>query len=1124
MTDTLLRGEHVAVPKVSTPYIGLVPYTEADAAFFFGRDAEKKIVTANLRAARLTLVYGPSGVGKTSLLQAGVVHELREQVALNAADTPARAPFAIAVFRSWRDDPLTALMNEVRLSVQEASGEVELTPWRCGESMVETLRGWTEHARRLLVVLDQFEDYFLYHPVESGDDTFDAQFPLAVNDATVRIHFLVSIREDAWASLDRFEGRIPELFANYVRVEHLDRRGARDAIEGPVDEYNRRLPADSETYSVEPELVSAVLDAAASPSDGATSEAGSAADAIEAPFLQLVMERLWRATIDAGGHTLTLETLERVGGARRIVETHLVDALDRLGPDEQAIAAEAFRYLVTRSRRRVAQSLSDLAEWLGRPEQELAPVLESLTSGESGRILRPVPPPPGRESEGARYELFHDVLAEPILDWRRQFEADRDREAAERHQRAVRRRLVAISAALLVLAGVLGTLALLAFKENRRAQHERSNALASRAIRETAVDPVSGLVLAMQAIHAWNGPEAQSALRGALRTAADVQSVLRGHTDQVERASFSPDGKEVLTASDDGTARIWDATTGRVLSVIDARGGAVLAARFTVDGKHVVTGTEDGGVRLWSASGKPLGKPLRFDTTFFGPELSADGTLVATSGRDGNVRVWSAPAGRLLSVLPSKARESPLTSAAFAGDGKRVLTANADGTARIWDVRTRRLLRVLHVPGGAVTAASFSPDGERVVLATDPGDVATIWDLRKQQKVRLRGHTQRILSAQFSDDGRYVLTAGDTTARIWDASTGNTIAVLRHHGDFVLDASFSRDDRRVVTASSDTTARVWDVRSAGGEVVLSGHHDRVYDASFSPDGRRVVTASRDNTVKVWDAETGAPVGRPLTESGDVLAARYLPDGKRILTAGVEGVMIWRPPGRARLLASSAARDVDARADGTLVITDLDEEAWVGRFPPGPGRALLTPGVVSAVFSPDGTEILTAGDGGVEIWNARTLTRIRRLPYAPSILYSASYSPDGRRIATASSDGTARIFDAATGRQLHVFRGPSAVTSARFSPDGRLLVTSSRDDVVRVSDIATGALKAIFSDHTDTVWNASFSPDGKRVVSASSDGTARIYPLTPIDELLKLARQRLRASVTPQEERAIVAQP
>ena len=298
-------------------------------------------------------------------------------------------------------------------------------------------------------MLDQFEDYFLYHPAEEGEDTFAAQFPLIVNEPNLRVHFIVSFREDAWASLDRFKGRIPELFANYVRIEHLNRVGGKDAIERPIEEYNNRLPPEAERYSVEPALVKAVLDAATAAPESANGAATPAADEIETPFLQLVMERLWHATVDAGGHALTVKTLDDVGGARRIVETHLVNALGRLAPGEQEVAAEAFRYLVTRSRRRVVQSLSDLAEWLGRPEPEVGAVLEKLTSGESGRILRPVPPPPGQTDEGARYELFHDVLGEPILEWRRDFEAERERAAEARRQRAVRRRLGAIALGLL---------------------------------------------------------------------------------------------------------------------------------------------------------------------------------------------------------------------------------------------------------------------------------------------------------------------------------------------------------------------------------------------------------------------------------------------------------------------------------------------------------------------------------------------------------------------------------------------------------------------------------------------------------------------------------------------------
>ena len=189
-----------------TPYVGLVPYFEEDAAFFFGRDEEQEIVAGNLRAARLTILYGASGVGKTSLLHAGVVHDLREQVRANAVGRPERAPFAICAFSAWRDDPLPALVEAMREACCEALGGDELRPRRTDEPLVEALRAWTERVRPLLVVLDQFEDYFLYHPDEDGEGSFAYEFPRLVNELNLRVNFVLSIREDAWAKLDRFEG------------------------------------------------------------------------------------------------------------------------------------------------------------------------------------------------------------------------------------------------------------------------------------------------------------------------------------------------------------------------------------------------------------------------------------------------------------------------------------------------------------------------------------------------------------------------------------------------------------------------------------------------------------------------------------------------------------------------------------------------------------------------------------------------------------------------------------------------------------------------------------------------------------------------------------------------------
>ena len=388
--------------------------------------------------------------------------------------------------------------------------------------------------------------------------------------------------------------------------------------------------------------------------------------------------------------------------------------------------------------------------------------------------------------------------------------------------------------------------------------------------------------------------------------------------------------------------------------------------------------------------------------------------------------------------------------------------------------------------------------------------------------VPLRGHTGKILSAEFSSDGRYVLTAGDTSARLWEAATGRTVAVLGHHGVFLLDASFSPDGRRVVTAGADTTARVWDVHAAGGELILSGHRDRVYDASFSDDGEP--RRHREPRRHGQDLERAHRRVREDVEPGWRRARRRLRPGRRRhrhrRRVGREALR----PARRPSLSGIPAGDVDVRADGTVsspVSTEerarsagsLEERSGAG----GDDRRL----------HPGSDEILTAGGEGVEIWSATTLGLIGRLKYAPAILYSALFSSDGKHIATASSDGTARIFDAHPAINCTPSRwAPSSRAPASApDPEGRLLVTLDKDGAVRVWDTNLGALEEFFTDHTDVpVWNASFSPDGTRVVSASSDGTAHVYRLTPIDELLTLARARLRATVTPELERTILSQP
>ncbi len=230
---------------------------QEDAAFFFGRDSERRLIRANMMSARLTLLYGASGVGKSSVLLAGVAPDLlaRARKNIGAGNPPGLVP---VVFSRWKDDPVGELARAIREAAAEMLGEdVEpATSPVALDAEIERLR--ERIGGPVLIVLDQFEEYFLYHGDEDGQDTFAVQFPRVVNRKDLRVGLLVAIREDALAKLDRFKGRIPQLFENYLRIDHLDPQSAREAITKPIEQWNRSLP-EAEHASIEDALVDAIL-------------------------------------------------------------------------------------------------------------------------------------------------------------------------------------------------------------------------------------------------------------------------------------------------------------------------------------------------------------------------------------------------------------------------------------------------------------------------------------------------------------------------------------------------------------------------------------------------------------------------------------------------------------------------------------------------------------------------------------------------------------------------------------------------------------------------------------------------------------------------------------------------
>ena len=433
------------------PYKGLMPYAEEDVEFFFGRDRETEIIIANIRASRLTLLYGSSGVGKSSVLRAGVASKLR-RIARENIRARGSPRMAVVVFNSWRHDPVRSLAACVPHSVQrlfESPGNGQ------PRSLAEMFESASAQVKGdLLIILDQFEEYFLYHSSETGDGTFAEVFPRVVNDSSLRVHFLISIRDDAVASLDCFKGTIPNLLDNYLRIDHLDRDGAIQAICEPLAAYNSHLPPEQQ-MTIENDLVEAVLEQVRidriSMSEGGRGQASSQSSEIkiETPFLQMVLTRLWDEEINAPERALRRSTLARLGEAEGIVRTHLNKIIEKLDEHEQDIAASVCRYLVTPTGSKIACTIDDLASYAELTKEQVRPVLEKLQSKEV-RVLRHVPGTRGKEA--SRFEIFHDVLAPAVLDW------CQGRTADQRALREVRRWAIGVLALGFVIAVALAAI------------------------------------------------------------------------------------------------------------------------------------------------------------------------------------------------------------------------------------------------------------------------------------------------------------------------------------------------------------------------------------------------------------------------------------------------------------------------------------------------------------------------------------------------------------------------------------------------------------------------------------------------------------------------------------------
>ena len=1111
------------------------------------------------------MLYGPSGVGKSSLLRAGVFVELAS-LARRASGVD-RPEFIPVVFSAWQADPVSGLVDAIRRSALEYT-QVEVAARGTVPAAVEAVAAAT--GVPLLIVLDQFEDYWTYQDpgarrsagMANGSDSdrsLAEQLARAWN-SDLPANFLISLREDSLAQLDRtFRRRVLRLLDHRLSLTPLNRAEAELAIRRPLDRYSE-LTAAEPPLRVEDALVEVVLDqvrvgrvSAGRSVRTAPSPRADDGDAIEAPYLQLVMRRIWESEHAAGSHVLRAETLDGFGGAERIVRTHVASALVDVGPTDLDAIADLLRYLVSPSNTKVAWSVDDLARFTRRPPSQVESLLAILADPRR-RIIRPV-----ADGTVPRYEIFHDVLAQPLLDWasRRELiraEAERKRrveaevrEERERRAKVRARRLVA-ALAIAVFAALIAIVVISLMDAASQRRGAQSEQLAARAGQIS--DPGLASLYALESYRVSPTEDARSAILQ-LASSHEIGRPLATRDGGINAVAWSPDGTLLATAGGDGELRIWNARLHRQVAEITPLpalaqlrdvphlgviGTSVDAVAFSPDGHHVAYGEN---VAYYNA---PKGNRTVLGTVHLWDVQTH--TQVATF----------APMSRINALA-----FSPDGTRLAAGDGM-VDTAKSDNAVRLWDVHKPTVVKILR-GGGPVNSVAF--DGRGDVLASS--------------------------SCDFGDSDNHSDT-GDHAVSLWNAHTGRAIASLRGSAP-VCSVAFSPDRTQLAAAGDDKSVTLWNVaRRKPSEPPLVGHTDVLNGVAFSPDGRILASAGRDHSIRIWDAATHRQLGAPLTGGGTVNAVAFSPSGTMLASAGADGVQIWNVDGpyddgvlRTALRASDLS--VAFSPDGRLLAwTDnvghpASTEAYPDEVPSGTmiagtvriwdakARRLLdvirapTDNVNSLAFAPDSrTLVWAANDQSVWVWSVWKHARTARIvvPNANggTFIERVAISPDGRMIAfadmdgerstiwlwsreskrlraialgrtgglgglafsshgsllaSAGFDGKVRLFDVRTRRQVAALESRTSSGSTptqydvAFSPSGQTLASAGGDGSIMFWDVASRReLGAPLTQDTAAVYSVSFSADGKTLASGSLDGTVRLWDVPARRALLTLS--------------------
>ncbi|MGK7929075.1 MAG: hypothetical protein AB4290_28210, partial [Spirulina sp.] len=997
---------------------------------------------------KLTIIYGQSGVGKSSLIEAGLVPTLRAKKRIDNRDI---LVLNLRVYTHWIDDLRYLLVEEL----ERHNKPITLPSEECSlAAVLEQLTVNSNNYLLTILVFDQFEEFFFTAKTSAQQRQFFEFFRDCLSQRFVKV--ILSLREDylhlilqgtRHLDLSIINNDILDRYILYY-IGNFSKRSAREVIDELTQDSRFRLESDLKTRLI--------------------ADLAMELDEVRPIELQITGAQLQRENIR------NLSQYRQIGEqpTERLVQKYLDAVVRDCGEGNQEIARLVLSLLIDeKNNTRPLKTKQELEEALrslkvnaiGNRLERLDLVLSIFVL--SGLVIL-LP-----EKPADRYQLVHDYLVDVI---RRQQGASllaQLKQAEEKMEREKLARLKllkkSLMGAVVGLVGLTGIASLAIFY----AFEARKQTIAAKNQEIVALSQSSKAYYALS-------PGSLNSLLEALKASVRVKQAEQDIKPEnrilaismLQQAIYEPEIKE--------RNHLEEHQTG------------VLSVKWSSDGKILASGNWDRTIKIWSREGELLRTLTGHEYPVESVAWNPDGKILASGGGDGVIKIWSRE-GEFLSVFAEN--QSSINSVAWSPDGKALASGNGLGMIEIWN-QEGKLLDALEGHQDPVESVAWNPDG--TILASGSADkTIKIWSQDGELLYTLRGHQDEITSVDWNSDGKMLASASqDRTVKIWSRD-GELLYTLVGHQNGVTSTDWNSDGKTLASASWDSVLKIWS-RDEEPLYTLVGHQNGVTSADWNSDGKTLASANLDKTIKIWSRK-GELLYTLEGHGKRIDSVAWSANGKILASASVDSIKLWSHKGgilktfkghQDSVFGLSWSPDskilASASADKTIKLWSLK------------GELLHTLNghedeVNTIVWNPDGKILASASaDKTIRLWS-RQGELLKTLKKHKNVVGSVEWSSDGKMLASASADGTLKIWTR-NGELLHTLKGHTDfVWSVTWSPDGKILTSTGADKTIKVWT-RDGELLHTFTGYKHLVWSMIWSPDGKTLTAIHGDNTLILW--------------------------------